>query len=133
MGFSFAAGTTDGPVAFYFKQGDDKGNPLWKMVRDLLKTPSKEQIDCQQPKPILLDIGEMKEPYGADRLPSMNYPVTVFSAERPQETLAAFLKTFSKDDDLKFFVNIMRHHSNQYTVEQMKDNSHDSPEQLERC
>ncbi|KAJ1389954.1 RNA exonuclease 1-like, exonuclease domain [Sesbania bispinosa] len=50
-------------------------------------------------------------------------------AKRPHETLAAFLKTFSKDEDLKFFANIMQHHSNQYTVEQMKDNSHHSPEQ----
>ncbi|XP_057727007.1 neutral ceramidase 1-like [Arachis stenosperma] len=63
MGFAFAAGTTDGPGAFDFKQGDDKGNPFWKMVRDLLKTPTKEQIDCQHPKPILLDTGEMKKPY----------------------------------------------------------------------
>ncbi|KAG1367738.1 putative Neutral ceramidase [Cocos nucifera] len=55
MGFSFAAGTTDGPGAFDFKQGDDKGNPFWKLVRNLLKTPTKEQIECQKPKPILLD------------------------------------------------------------------------------
>jgi len=32
-------------------------------VRDLIKTPSQEQIECQHPKPILLDIGEIKEPY----------------------------------------------------------------------
>ncbi|BAT88410.1 hypothetical protein VIGAN_05189500 [Vigna angularis var. angularis] len=63
MGFAFAAGTTDGPGAFDFTQGDDKGNPFWKLVRDLLKTPTKEQIDCHQPKPILLDTGEMKKPY----------------------------------------------------------------------
>ncbi|KAK7301811.1 hypothetical protein RJT34_12687 [Clitoria ternatea] len=63
MGFAFAAGTTDGPGAFDFQQADDKGNPFWKLVRDLLKTPSKEQIDCQHPKPILLDTGEMKKPY----------------------------------------------------------------------
>uniref|UniRef100_A0A7N0TGM2 Neutral ceramidase n=2 Tax=Kalanchoe fedtschenkoi TaxID=63787 RepID=A0A7N0TGM2_KALFE len=63
MGFGFAAGTTDGPGAFDFKQGDDKGNPFWKLVRDLLKTPGKKQIDCQYPKPILLDTGEMKQPY----------------------------------------------------------------------
>lgn len=63
MGFAFAAGTTDGPGAFDFKQGDDQGNAFWKLVRDLLKTPDKEQVDCQQPKPILLDTGEMKEPY----------------------------------------------------------------------
>ncbi|KAA8543789.1 hypothetical protein F0562_022034 [Nyssa sinensis] len=63
MGFAFAAGTTDGPGAFDFTQGDDQGNPFWELVRNLLKTPNKEQIDCQQPKPILLDTGEMKKPY----------------------------------------------------------------------
>ncbi|XP_047954799.1 neutral ceramidase 2-like [Salvia hispanica] len=63
MGFAFAAGTTDGPGAFDFKQGDDQGNAFWRLVRNLLKTPTKEQADCQQPKPILLDTGEMKQPY----------------------------------------------------------------------
>ncbi|XP_020265586.1 neutral ceramidase-like isoform X2 [Asparagus officinalis] len=63
MGFAFAAGTTDGPGAFDFKQGDDKGNPFWRLVRNVLRTPSKEQVACQQPKPILLDTGEMKTPY----------------------------------------------------------------------
>lgn len=63
MGFSFAAGTTDGPGAFDFKQGDDHGNPFWKLVRNLLKTPTKEQVDCQKPKAILLDTGEMSQPY----------------------------------------------------------------------
>lgn len=63
MGFAFAAGTTDGPGAFDFKQGDVKGNPFWRLVRNLLKTPGKEQVECQAPKPILLDTGEMKEPY----------------------------------------------------------------------
>ncbi|KAK1420838.1 hypothetical protein QVD17_22731 [Tagetes erecta] len=63
MGFAFAAGTTDGPGAFDFKQGDNTGNPFWKLVRNVLRTPSKEQADCQQPKPILLDTGEMKQPY----------------------------------------------------------------------
>lgn len=63
MGFAFAAGTTDGPGAFDFKQGDDKGNPFWRLVRNLLKNPSEEQVKCQNPKPILLDTGEMKEPY----------------------------------------------------------------------
>ncbi|XP_044479334.1 neutral ceramidase 1-like [Mangifera indica] len=63
MGFAFAAGTTDGPGAFDFTQGDDKGNPFWRLVRNVLKTPDKEQVDCQHPKPILLDTGEMKQPY----------------------------------------------------------------------
>nr|XP_043621762.1 neutral ceramidase 1-like [Erigeron canadensis] len=63
MGFAFAAGTTDGPGAFDFTQGDNTGNPFWKLVRNVLKTPGKEQKECQQPKPILLDTGEMKQPY----------------------------------------------------------------------
>ncbi|KAL2508321.1 Neutral/alkaline non-lysosomal ceramidase [Forsythia ovata] len=63
MGFAFAAGTTDGPGAFDFKQGDDQGNAFWRLVRNLLKTPTQEQVDCQSPKPILLDTGEMKVPY----------------------------------------------------------------------
>ncbi|CAN7020022.1 unnamed protein product [Brassica oleracea var. botrytis] len=63
MGFGFAAGTTDGPGAFDFKQGDDKGNAFWRLVRNVLKTPGPEQVQCQKPKPILLDTGEMKTPY----------------------------------------------------------------------
>lgn len=63
MGFAFAAGTTDGPGAFDFQQGDDHGNPFWKLVRNVLKTPTEEQVNCQKPKPILLDTGEMSLPY----------------------------------------------------------------------
>ncbi|KAL6614881.1 hypothetical protein ACP70R_037151 [Stipagrostis hirtigluma subsp. patula] len=63
MGFAFAAGTTDGPGAFDFKQGDVKGNPFWRIVRNVLRPPGPEQVKCQAPKPILLDTGEMKEPY----------------------------------------------------------------------
>ncbi|KAL0865319.1 hypothetical protein Bca101_044437 [Brassica carinata] len=63
MGFAFAAGTTDGPGAFDFTQGDDKGNPFWRMVRNVLKPPHKKQTDCHYPKPILLDTGEMTKPY----------------------------------------------------------------------
>ncbi|KVH94972.1 Neutral/alkaline nonlysosomal ceramidase [Cynara cardunculus var. scolymus] len=63
MGFSFAAGTTDGPGAFDFKQGDDEGNAFWKLVGGLLKKPDEKQINCQDPKPILIDTGEMHEPY----------------------------------------------------------------------
>lgn len=32
-------------------------------MRNVLKKPGKEQVECQSPKPILLDTGEMKEPY----------------------------------------------------------------------
>ncbi|XP_030480418.1 neutral ceramidase 2 [Cannabis sativa] len=63
LGFAFAAGTTDGPGAFDFKQGDDQGNAFWRLVRNVLRTPTQEQIKCQHPKPVLLDTGEMKQPY----------------------------------------------------------------------
>ena len=36
---------------------------FWKVVRNVLKTPDQEQVNCQHPKPILLDTGEMKVPY----------------------------------------------------------------------
>lgn len=62
MGYSFAAGTTDGPGLFSFKQGTKTTNPLWNAVTDLLARPSPEQIACQAPKPILLATGEMNFP-----------------------------------------------------------------------
>jgi len=40
-----------------------QGNLFWRAVRDVLKTPDKKQVECQKPKPILLDTGEMKLPY----------------------------------------------------------------------
>lgn len=75
MGFAFAAGTTDGPGAFDFKQGDDQGNAFWKLVGGLLKKPEEEQVDCQNPKPILIDTGEMHEPY--DWAPAI-LPIQIF-------------------------------------------------------
>lgn len=63
MGFAFGAGTIDGPGSFDFIQGDDKGSRFWKLIRNIVKTPSKEQVECHLPKPILLDTGEMWKPY----------------------------------------------------------------------
>src|SRR5436853_2479889 len=71
LGYSFAGGTTDGPGAFDFRQGtkhnDDHSpalkNPLWSAVRDFIHNPSDEQILCQHPKPILLDVGATMRPY----------------------------------------------------------------------
>lgn len=57
MGFSFAAGTTDGPGAFDFTQSDTNGTLFWRLVRDFITTPTKMQEDCHKPKPILLDVG----------------------------------------------------------------------------
>lgn len=63
MGFAFAAGTTDGPGAFDFEQSDTNGTTFWRLVRDFLHTPTREQEACHAPKPILLDVGEMHFPY----------------------------------------------------------------------
>ncbi|EFC45983.1 predicted protein [Naegleria gruberi] len=65
LGYSFAAGTTDGPGDFSFKQGDNstKGNPFWNFVSSFIAKPTPEQILCQSPKPILLDVGLAQFPY----------------------------------------------------------------------
>ena len=65
LGYSFAAGTTDGPGAFDFTQhgSNSSTSPVWNVVSRFIKNPSKEQEACQQPKPILLDVGEMHKPY----------------------------------------------------------------------
>ena len=66
LGYSFAAGTTDGPGSFDFKQnnsGTPDASPVWAVVSGLLKEPSPEQRACQAPKPILLDVGQQDIPY----------------------------------------------------------------------
>lgn len=66
LGYSFAAGTTDGPGAFDFKQnnsGSPNANPIWSVVGAFLHEPTKEQRLCHAPKPILLDVGEVENPY----------------------------------------------------------------------
>jgi len=63
MGFSFGAGTTDGQGAPFFEQGELDGNEFWKQVRDTLNVPTDDDIQCQSPKPILLNTGGMSTPY----------------------------------------------------------------------
>lgn len=63
MGYSFAAGTTDGPGSFAFEQGTTTANPLWNAVRNLLAVPTQEDIKCHGAKPILLATGRMTVPY----------------------------------------------------------------------
>ncbi|RFN52396.1 alkaline ceramidase [Fusarium flagelliforme] len=66
FGYAFAAGTTDGPGYFDFKQGDagnPDASPLWGIVSKFLRNPTKEQVACQQPKTILIDAGEITLPY----------------------------------------------------------------------
>ncbi|XP_059055431.1 neutral ceramidase [Achroia grisella] len=63
MGYSFAAGTTDGPGAFDFRQGTTSPNKLWDAVRDFVAEPTPRDIACHAPKPILLATGRIKFPY----------------------------------------------------------------------
>ncbi|QSZ31657.1 hypothetical protein DSL72_001224 [Monilinia vaccinii-corymbosi] len=66
LGYSFAAGTSDGPGAFDFTQNDPNtpnASPMWRVVSALIKAPSQQQQRCHYPKPILLDVGEITTPY----------------------------------------------------------------------
>lgn len=59
MGYSFAAGTTDGAGAFKFQQGTRSSNPLWNTLRNFIMEPSASQVACHGAKPILLTTGEV--------------------------------------------------------------------------
>lgn len=67
LGYSFAGGTTDGPGAFDFVQGDNSSqpqNPFWELVKGAVTPPpSAVQVACQYPKPILLNTGFAHTPY----------------------------------------------------------------------
>ncbi|KAG8790752.1 hypothetical protein FRC12_011114 [Ceratobasidium sp. 428] len=66
MGYSFAGGTTDGPGAFDFTQGNNSTsqNPLWEIVKGAITAPpSDAQKACHYPKPILLNTGYANTPY----------------------------------------------------------------------
>ncbi len=64
LGDSFAAGTTDGPGAFNFVQGTNSSstNPGWNRLGGILSKPTQQDISCQYPKPILLNIGDIRFP-----------------------------------------------------------------------
>ncbi|KAL1995099.1 hypothetical protein VTN49DRAFT_1286 [Thermomyces lanuginosus] len=66
LGFSFAAGTTDGPGQFDFTQNSStpaEDNPLWYVARAFIHQPSAKQKACQAPKEILIDAGGATLPY----------------------------------------------------------------------
>jgi neutral ceramidase len=63
LGYGFAAGTTDGPGEFDFRQGQNTSNPFWNLIGGFLSPPSGEQKLCQHPKPILLNTGKVSLPY----------------------------------------------------------------------
>jgi neutral ceramidase len=45
------------PGDFDFHQATTSPNPFWSWISSFLAKPTPEQIDCQAPKPILLDVG----------------------------------------------------------------------------
>ncbi|XP_038060222.1 putative neutral ceramidase C [Patiria miniata] len=58
LGYSFAAGTTDGPGIASFKQGMTKGESFWdNLIRSLFNDYEATQ-ECQEPKPVLLPAGD---------------------------------------------------------------------------
>ncbi|KAG0745773.1 hypothetical protein G6F57_009900 [Rhizopus arrhizus] len=59
MGYAFAAGTTDGPALDGFYQNTTRGTFFWDTIKDIVRKPTKQQVLCQSPKPILLDTGEI--------------------------------------------------------------------------
>ncbi|CAG8116707.1 unnamed protein product [Penicillium salamii] len=66
LGYSFAAGTTDGPGAFDFTQNSTspaEGNPFWQIARAFIHQPTPKQQTCQGVKDVLLDVGTLTEPY----------------------------------------------------------------------
>ncbi|XP_044261927.1 neutral ceramidase-like [Tribolium madens] len=63
MGYSFAAGTTDGVGELGFAQGTKSTNSYWNTLRDLLFKATEEDIRCQHPKPILINSGRISIPY----------------------------------------------------------------------
>ncbi len=57
VGYSFAAGTTDGPGPSIFHQGTLKDNVFIDALRNVIAKPTAELKQCQLPKPILLAVG----------------------------------------------------------------------------
>ena len=75
LGYSFAAGTTDGAGDMNFRQGTNTSNPFWDTVSGFLSKPSKEQMACHFPKPILLNVGPVSRPYSWE---PRSLPISIF-------------------------------------------------------
>ncbi|KYK60387.1 neutral/alkaline nonlysosomal ceramidase [Drechmeria coniospora] len=66
LGYSFGAGTWDEPGSYDIVQHlstKSNSSAFWKFVTWLLKPPGRDQVLCQAPKSILLDVGEVSTPY----------------------------------------------------------------------
>ncbi len=75
LGYAFAAGTTDGPGMFDFTQGTNSSSPFWNIVSGFISKPTDEEKECQSPKPILLNTGDVSKPYEWD---PKTVPISVF-------------------------------------------------------
>ena len=75
LGYSFAAGTTDGPGMFDFTQGTNSSSPFWNVVSGFISKPTEDEIACQAPKPILLNTGDVEKPYDWD---PVTVPISIF-------------------------------------------------------
>ncbi|KID76350.1 Neutral ceramidase 3 [Metarhizium brunneum] len=66
LGYGFGAGTWDEPGHYDLVQHASSASNarfIWRLITWLLKSPSKEQVACQHPKSIILDVGEVSQPY----------------------------------------------------------------------
>jgi len=129
LGDSFAGGTTDGPGAFNFKQGTNssKENPVWNWLGGFLGKPTKEQIQCHLPKPILLPVGitTYPAPWSAHIVPLQILKIgylyivgvpgepTTMSGRRLRKTIRDFLQRMSNEEDEP--VVVIAGLSNEYT------------------
>ena len=75
LGYSFAAGTTDGPGSGQFMQGITNSTAFWDAVAGFIAEPSEEEKTCQEPKPILLNTGTLSQPYLWD---PPTVPISIF-------------------------------------------------------
>ena len=60
LGYAFAAGTVDGRGVDFFKEGELESNVFIDAITGIITQPDQALIDCQQPKPILLAVGNVK-------------------------------------------------------------------------
>ncbi|OAA42144.1 Neutral/alkaline nonlysosomal ceramidase [Metarhizium rileyi] len=66
LGYGFGAGTWDEPGDYDLLQHASTASNarfIWRLITWLLKPPTKKQVACQHPKSIILDVGEVSQPY----------------------------------------------------------------------
>lgn len=130
LGDAFAGGTTDGPGDFNFHQGTNTSNPntLWNELSYLvLSRPTQQQMDCQYPKPILLNTGNLTfpAPWTASIVPLQIFRIgqlfiigvpgefTTMAGRRLRDTVRSVLVEYGAADENSYIV--IAGLSNEYT------------------